>query len=120
MPFQFYHKKESGGAIIIQHVFTCSYSHVIVNLCLINVENEISPYAKFKIKVFEDSDSKFTGYSNLQVIDEIGFYNCAVGYGNTIEEALEDAIRYFIEMTAWKSPEKWGESDFLCSDSFDF
>lgn len=83
-------------------------------------ELNISPYAKFKIKVFEDTDSKFAGYSNLQVIDEAGNYNSAVGYGSTLEEALNDTIRCFVSMTVWKAPEKWMESDFLCSDSFDF
>jgi len=83
-------------------------------------ELDISPYAKFKIKVFEDNESKFTGYSNLQVIDSVGNYNCSVGYGNTIEEALENTIRCFIDMTLWKATDKWMEIDFLCSDFFDF
>lgn len=83
-------------------------------------ELNISPYAKFKIKIFENKTNNFTGYSNLQVIDEVGGNNCAVGYGNTVEEALEDTIRCFLKMTNRKPPHEWVESDFMCSDSFDF
>ena len=83
-------------------------------------ELNICPYAKFKIKIFENSDGNFTGYSNLLVIDEIGEYYCAVGYGNTLEIALEDTIQYFFKMTSRKPPEEWTEKDFICSNSFDF
>lgn len=81
-------------------------------------ELNISPYAKFKIKVFEDNKNNFTGYSNIQVIDEVGGYNGAVGYGNTVEEALEDTIKYFFELLSIK--EDWQENDFAWSDPLDF
>jgi hypothetical protein len=83
-------------------------------------ELKISPYAKFKVKIFEDNKNKFTGFSNLMIIDKVGNYDCSVGYGDTIEDALKDTIDQFIKMTSWKRPEEWIEDDFRCSDSFDF
>jgi hypothetical protein len=77
-----------------------------------------SPYAKFKVKIFESNKGNFTGYSNLQVIDELGSYYCAVGYGQSSEEALEDTINHFFTLVSRK--DKWDEADFSCSDSFDF
>lgn len=76
------------------------------------------PYAKFKIKIFMDSMGHFVGYSNLQVADALGDYYCAVGHGETEHNALEDTIREFLKMLNRK--EHWIESDFRCSDPFDF
>ena len=55
------------------------------------------PYPKFKVKVFDSSKGeKYTGYTNLSVIDKTEYYCSAVGNGNTISEALEDTIKNFI------------------------
>ena len=83
-------------------------------------ELNISPYAKFKIKIFESNQGKFSGYSNLHILDKVGGYNCAVGYGNSIEEALQDTIDQFFQISSWKKPSEWKEEDFKCSDNFDF
>ncbi len=77
-----------------------------------------SPYAKFKVKVFESAEGLFTGYSNLQVADELGGFYCAVGYGKTESKALEDTIHAFLKMVGRK--EQWNEDEFRCVDPFDF
>lgn len=56
------------------------------------------PYGKFKIKIFEAADGKFTGRTNLMVIDTTNSFCAGVGYGNTVSEALEDTIRYFYSL----------------------
>ena len=81
-------------------------------------ELEKSPYGKFKIKIFVDSDGLYSGYTNLQVVDNLGDFYCAVGYGKKEEEALKDTISEFLRLVSWKND--WKESDFRCSDSFDF
>lgn len=53
------------------------------------------PHGKFKIKIFEAADGKFTGRTNLMVIDKTNSFCAGVGYGNTVSEALSDTIRYF-------------------------
>lgn len=81
-------------------------------------ELEKSPYGKFKIKIFIDSSNSYSGYTNLQVVDELGDYYCAVGHGKTEEDALKDTMQEFLKMVSRKND--WDESDFQCSDSFDF
>ena len=81
-------------------------------------ELEKSPYGKFKIKVFVDTSGSYSGYTNLQILDEMGDYYCAVGHGKSEQEALKDTILEFFKMVSWK--DEWKESDFQCSDSFDF
>lgn len=58
------------------------------------------PYAKFKVKIYEDRNGKLKGYSNLKVIDKIGDYYQAIGYGNTIEETLENTVKYFMKLVS--------------------
>lgn len=79
-----------------------------------------SPYGKFKIKIFEDRSGKCKGYTNLQVYDGFGEFYCAVGFGNTIEEALENTINNYLELVSVKDEKEWVEEDFQCMDSFDF
>ena len=78
----------------------------------------ISPYAKFKIKIYEESKNLFTGYTNIHIVDELGNFYGALGHGKTEEEALENTILHFFEMTARK--DKWEEEDFQFADSSDF
>lgn len=77
-----------------------------------------TPYAKFKVKVYEKKNGKFYGITNLQIKDQDGCPIGGIGYGNTIEEALEDTIRYFLKMLEEK--EEWAEEDFECADPYDF
>ena len=81
-------------------------------------ELNIIPCAKFKIKILESADHKYTGYTNILIADELGFFYGAVGYGDTEDDALEDTISEFFKMTARK--EKWEEEDFQYADSYDF
>ena len=77
-----------------------------------------SPYGKFKIKIYENSDNIYSGYTNIHIADELGDFYCAVGHGKSEEEALEDTINEFFKMTDRK--EKWDETDFRCADPYDF
>lgn len=77
-----------------------------------------TPYSKFKVKVYEDSNGSYTGYTNLRIKDETGDVFGGVGHGNTIEEALNDTIVYFLDIINEK--QIWHEDDFECSDPFDF
>ena len=53
------------------------------------------PYGKFKIKIFESSDGRFIGRTNLMVVDKDGEFYSGIGYGKNEEEALRDTIKYF-------------------------
>ena len=83
-------------------------------------ELNISPYAKFRIKIYENDKGDFTGRSNLQIKDSSENLNSAVGYGKSPEEALQDTLNNFFELTSVKNPKDWTESDFGFSDNFDF
>lgn len=59
----------------------------------------ILPYAKMKVKIYEQQNGFFTGYTDVQVIRK--FDNKpegAVGHGKTVEEALEDTINNFLQI----------------------
>lgn len=79
---------------------------------------EKSPYGKFKIKIYENSMGRYTGYTNLKVVDEMGEFKSAVGYGETEEEAFGDTLEKYFELVSWKS--EWEESDFQCANPFEF
>lgn len=83
-----------------------------------NIVETITPYGKFKVKIYEDKSGKYTGITNLQIKDEDGCPFAGVGYGETIEEALKDTIMYFLEMI--KEKEGINKEDFQYSDPFDF
>ena len=83
-------------------------------------ELNISPYAKFKVKVYESNSGKFSGYSNLLIADEKENFNCAVGYGGSIDEALQDTLNNFFQLSAYKPALEWKQEDFRYSDSFNF
>lgn len=57
-----------------------------------------TPYGKFKVKIYEDKHGHFTGYTILQLKDSDGCPFCGVGYGETVNEALKDTIKYFLRM----------------------
>lgn len=82
------------------------------------IELNKTPYSKFKVKIYENLGGKFTGYTNLRIKDGFGDASGGVGYGSTIEEALEDTVIYFLDMLDKK--EEWLEEDFECADTYDF
>ena len=59
----------------------------------------ILPYAKMKIKIYEDQSGGFTGSTDLRIKRKFdGSPEGAIGWGGTIEETLEDTINYFNEI----------------------
>ena len=56
------------------------------------------PYGKFKVKIFETADGKFTGRTNLKVIDKTNNFYAGIGHGNTVSETLIDTITYFYSL----------------------
>lgn len=79
------------------------------------------PCAKMKIKVFENASGKFTGYTGIKlrrIFDNQ--FESAVGYGDTIEAALEDTIRYFLEMVSDDYPNGISEEHIEYCDFSDF
>lgn len=81
-------------------------------------ELNIIPCAKFKIKIYESLDHTYSGYTNLHIVDELGDFYGAVGFGKTEEAALEDTIAQFFKLTARK--DIWEEQDFRYADPFDY
>lgn len=73
-------------------------------------EFEKIPYGKFKVKIFESNDSKYIGRTNLMVIDKSKDFFQGIGEGDTVQEALEDTIRYFYSLI--------DEVDNLTEESF--
>ena len=70
------------------------------------------PYGKFKIKIYETADGKFTGRTNLRVIDKTNSFCAGIGEGNTVSETLKDTIRYFYSLI--------DEVDDLTEESFEY
>lgn len=58
------------------------------------------PYPKFKVKVLELSNGRYEGHTDLEVIDVDNDYYGAIMRGETIEEALEKTINYFIKLVS--------------------
>lgn len=60
---------------------------------------KILPFGKMKIKVYGSSNGIFTGYTDIRIIRKYDDSpEGAVGYGKTVDKALEDTINYFIKM----------------------
>ena len=77
-----------------------------------------TPHSKFKVKVFERQDGTYIGFTNLQLKDKLGVPYAGVGHGKTVEEALEDTIKYFLNMI--NNKQVLTEEDFECVDPYDF
>lgn len=61
-------------------------------------EGDIIHYGSFKVRIYEEQNTDsnhLVGYTNLKLKDSFGGYEGAVGYGSTIEEALQDTIENF-------------------------
>lgn len=52
----------------------------------------IIPGAKFTVKITEQVNGRYEGHTNIMVKDVLGTAYCAVGFGDTIERALEETI----------------------------
>lgn len=78
-----------------------------------------TPYAKFKVKVFESKGRSYVGYTNIRIKNTFdGSPENGVGFGNSITEALEDTLKNFMELI--NEREEFFESDFEWSDPDDF
>lgn len=87
------------------------------------IELEYTPWRKFRVKIFEDAQGRFTGYTNLMLKDETEEKTPypGIGHGNTISDALEDTINNFMEMIKRRSDkDRLKESDFESVDPYDF
>lgn len=88
--------------------------------------HNILPYGKMKIKVYEDIDSTFTGCTDVKLKRKFdGEFEGAVGYGHSIEQALEDTVNWFQKMVEEDYPKdeypNGLEEDFIeCTDFADF
>ena len=91
-------------------------------------EDDIIHYGTFKIKIYENqrsnsNDLNFTGYTNLKLIDLTGGFEGGIGFGKTVEQALEDTIHNFIDkLTDFKELKKKGldKEDLILVDYDEF
>jgi hypothetical protein len=88
--------------------------------------NNILPYGKMKIKIYERQNGTFLGYTDIRVIRKFdNMPEGAVGHGSSIEEALTDTINYFMQMVKEDYPENeypngLSEDNIQYSDFCDF
>lgn len=82
------------------------------------MELKKTPYSRLRVKIVENQLGFFKGFTNVQIKDEAGYFFECVGFGNTVEDALYETIKYFIETLEEK--EQWNEDDFDWIDSSDF
>jgi hypothetical protein len=66
----------------------------------------ILPYAKMKVKVYQREANKFIGRNDILLKRRFdGSFEGAIGYGSTVDEALEDVLCYFMKMVEKDYPE---------------
>lgn len=88
--------------------------------------NAVLPYGKMKIKVYECKDGTYKGYTDIQVKRKFdNSFEGAVGFGKSIDEALEDTMSWFSKMLQEDYPFKdypngLTEQDVQYIDYFDF
>ncbi|NLS91754.1 MAG: hypothetical protein GXX96_06185 [Planctomycetaceae bacterium] len=80
------------------------------------------PITKFKVKVLQRADAKFLGVPNAAIKNAVtGNPEWTSGMGDSIEEALKDAIRYFfLEVRQNRSDDSLTENDFSWASPEDF
>jgi len=78
-----------------------------------------TPFGKFRVKIYERPDGTFAGFTNIQLKSpKDGSAECGVGYGSTVSEALEDTVKYFLDLL--KDRETLTEGDFEWAHPDDF
>lgn len=66
----------------------------------------ILPYGKLKIKIYEDPNRVYTGFTDVCIRRKFdGTFEGGVGWGKSIEDALEDTIKGFIAIVNEDYPE---------------
>ncbi|NQU26276.1 MAG: hypothetical protein HQ567_33740 [Candidatus Nealsonbacteria bacterium] len=80
------------------------------------------PFAKFKIKVLDRGSSQFLGIPNVAIKNPVtGNREGTSGLGESVEEALQDALRYFFkELQEHPYDRPLTEDDFSWADPEDF
>jgi hypothetical protein len=77
------------------------------------------PSSKFKVKIFEDQNGHFTGFTNLGIKSLLdGSPEFGVGSGKNIAEALENTVNYFVDEL--NKRQDLTEEDFEWADPDDF
>ena len=76
------------------------------------------PYGKFKVKVYESQEGLYTGRTNIMVGDKTNDFYVGIGKGKTVQEALQDTIRYFYSMV--EEVDNLTEESFRYVDSIEF
>lgn len=71
---------------------------------------ELLPFAKFKVKIIERDDGSFLGVPNVAKVGLDWQPEWIGGLGASVEEALEDALRNFVQSL--------GNRTDLAEDSF--
>lgn len=80
------------------------------------------PMAKFKVKVLERPGEQYLGVPNIAIRNpETGEPEWTGGLGDTVQAAVEDAIRYiFLEIKTNKYERQLTCDDFCWADPDDF
>ena len=76
------------------------------------------PFPSFKVKVLERGDGSFLGVPNVSVKGPDGSPQWTSGLGSTVEQALEDALNYFVK--SLDDRRDWPETAFTWTDSEEF
>jgi len=81
----------------------------------------VLPYAKMKVRVYENQYGKYVGYSDVRIIRK--FDNTpegAVGYGDSVDIALENTINCFVQIVKEDYPNGLVENDIEYAEWSDF
>src|SRR4051812_27297646 len=76
------------------------------------------PFPCFKVKVIEHANGSFVAVLNVAPRGPDGHRDGQAGLCDTVEEALEDALRRFARVVNERQP--FSESDFAWSDPTEF
>jgi len=81
----------------------------------------VLPYAKMKVKIYENQSGRFSGTTDLRIKRK--FDSCpesALGTGNTIEETLKNTIKCFNDILKEDGFEELTPEDIEYSEWSDF
>lgn len=81
-------------------------------------DKDITPYIRYKIKIYEQENGTYKGITNLMVKDEEGCPFPGIGHGETIDEALKDTIEYFYSIIREEQRDKDDEFEMMDLDLF--
>lgn len=86
----------------------------------------VLPYGKLKIKIYEEQDKPYTGITDIRIRRKFdGEFEGGIGYGKSIDEALEDTLKWFFEILnidypSEKYPNGLSEEDIEYTEYSDF